>query len=316
MDESQTIVEVIQAQPESLYGIEKAAIDVQVATARNYPRNTKRCIDEAVTSVTISVDVAQQMGYALPRGGKPITGPSVHLARVMAQSWGNLRAGTRMVSVDEKSVTSEAICWDMEKNVAVSVTARRGIMTKEGKRYGDDMINMTANACNSVALRNAIFAVIPRVMWEHVYSESQKMITGDLSDETKFKAERLNILKRMSESLAVSEEEILRSIGRPSVQMVVREDLAILIGLGQAIKDGDFTVQDVFKSAQPSGARPRSEQIARKKEAERYANRLALMTSEELDSELEKFVDSNEKTSHLEQALYDEINRREINESE
>ena len=52
--------------------------------------------------------------YALPRGGKRITGPSVHLARMIAQNWSNLRIESRIVSVEAKQIVSQSICFDLQ----------------------------------------------------------------------------------------------------------------------------------------------------------------------------------------------------------
>ena len=66
--------------------IERANVDTQVATAKQYPRDIKRAINNSIAMATMDVQTAQSMGYALPRGGKPITGPSVHLAKLVGVS--------------------------------------------------------------------------------------------------------------------------------------------------------------------------------------------------------------------------------------
>ena len=61
--------------------IERANIDSQVSTAKQYPRDIRRSIDNSIVIATMNLDTAQSCGYSLPRGGKLITGPSVHLAK-------------------------------------------------------------------------------------------------------------------------------------------------------------------------------------------------------------------------------------------
>ena len=63
--------------------VERASVDSQVATAKQYPRNITRSINNSIAMATMDNDTAQSCGYALPRGGKPITGPSVHLAKII-----------------------------------------------------------------------------------------------------------------------------------------------------------------------------------------------------------------------------------------
>ena len=81
--EDYQVVELSNAQEIVLQdGFDKANVDVQVSTAKKYPRNLTRCVDNSMALATMDKETAQTMGYALPRGGKPITGPSVHLAKL------------------------------------------------------------------------------------------------------------------------------------------------------------------------------------------------------------------------------------------
>ena len=88
--------EVLQVQHDQnivqLDAVERANVDSQVATAKQYPRNVTRSINNSIAMATMDMNTAQSCGYALPRGGKPITGPSVHLAKLIVSNWGNVRA--------------------------------------------------------------------------------------------------------------------------------------------------------------------------------------------------------------------------------
>lgn len=59
--------QVVQVDP-----VERANVDSQVATAKQYPRSIKRSIDNSIVMATMDYETAQSCGYALPRGGKPI----------------------------------------------------------------------------------------------------------------------------------------------------------------------------------------------------------------------------------------------------
>lgn len=67
-------VEAQDVQIVQVDAVERANVDSQVATAKQYPRSIKRCIDNSIAMATMDVETAQSCGYALPRGGKPITG--------------------------------------------------------------------------------------------------------------------------------------------------------------------------------------------------------------------------------------------------
>src|SRR5690606_33783957 len=131
---------------------EKASIDIQISTAHAFPRNIKQCVDDALYMATMDVETAMTCGYSVPRGGKAITGPSTHLAKIIMQNWGNFRAEAKVINVTSKYVESEAVAWDLQKNVAVKVCVKRSIITKSGT-MSDDMVIVTGNAANSIALR-------------------------------------------------------------------------------------------------------------------------------------------------------------------
>jgi len=231
---------------EIAYQQDKAQIDIQISTAKTYPRNIKRAVDDAIAVATMDKDTASTCTYSVPRGGKAISGPSVHLAKIIAQQWGNLRVETKVVNVDLTTVTSQAIAFDLEKNLAIKVEVKRSIMTKMG-RMKDDMIVVTGNAGNSIALRNAIFAIIPKSVTDKVYKTAMTLITGDISDETKLIKRRKVIIDALMGTYSVTETEILSAIGKASIAHIVGEDIVVLIGIGQAIKDGDTTIEEAFR---------------------------------------------------------------------
>ena len=226
---------------------ERAVIDSQIATAHAYPRNLKRSVENAIATVTLDKETAQTCNYSLPRGGKPISGPSVHLAKVLAQTWGNMRVEAKVVAVDNTTVTSQAVAFDLENNLAIKVEVKRSIMTKTG-RMKDDMITVTGNAANSIALRNAVLSVVPKMVVDKVYNAAKQFITGDLSDETKLMKKRKSVLDGFKNTYAVEEDEVLKLVGKARIDHIDKDDIVTLIGLAQAIKDGDTSVEDTFRS--------------------------------------------------------------------
>lgn len=247
MNEEVVIAQDVTTSP-VVYEQEKAAIDTQVATAKAYPRNIQRVIDNSIATVSLDIETAQTCTYAVPRGGKQITGPSVHLARIISQFWGHLRTDTRVIAIDKTHVTAEAVCWDLETNVAMKVQVKRSIMGKHG-RYNEDMITVTGNAACAVALRNAVFNVIPKGVIDRVYKAAQGVILGDVSDKNKFLARRKQVFDGIKDAFDVNEKEVLKAIGKATIAHVTPEDLVVLIGFAQSIKDGDTTVESVFRGA-------------------------------------------------------------------
>lgn len=248
LDPNLEAVSVVEVQPaEIIYQQDKAAIDMQISTAKTYPRNITKATDNALALVTMDKETASTCTYSLPRGGKQISGPSVHLAKILAQQWGNLRVEAKVVDISDKQITSQAVAFDLENNLAIKVEVKRSIFGKYG-RFNDDMITVTGNAANAIALRNAILAVIPRGVVDKVYNAAKHTITGDISDEAKLKAKRKKVIDGLKDMYNLTEAEVLSAIGKASISHVDPDDLVTLIGIGQAIKDGDTSVENAFKS--------------------------------------------------------------------
>lgn len=268
-----------QVSTEMIYQQDKAQIDTQIATAKAYPRNIKKAVEDSIFTATLDVETASSCTYSLPRGGKPISGPSVHLALILAQNWGNLRIEAKISSIDNKSITSQAVCFDLEKNIAIKVEVKRSIMTKNG-RMNDDMITVTGNAANSISLRNAILKVIPKAVVDKVSKSAKQLITGDISDETKFIKKRNSVLEGFKNTYGVTEEEVLTVLGKPSTANITADDLVTLIGYAQSIKDGDSTADLIFR-AKKVDAKNKEEKV----DAAKLRVRIAQATTKE---ELEK----------------------------
>lgn len=231
---------------ETIDSAERANIDMQVSTAHQYPRSISRCVNNSIAIATMDAETAQTCGYALPRGGKPITGPSVHLAKIIAQQYGNLRAEARVVNVTATQVISRGTAWDLENNYAVAFEVRRSIMGRNG-RFNDDMITVTGNAANAIAYRNAIFTLVPKAITDKVYKAAQNLITGDLSDEEKLIKRRSGAIKHFNEMYGITEEEVIKLCGKQTVNQIQANEIALLLGMAQSLKDGDTTVDELMQ---------------------------------------------------------------------
>lgn len=245
-------VEAQNAQIVQVDAVERANVDSQVATAKRYPRDIRRSIDNSVVMATMNQETAQSCNYALPRGGKPITGPSVHLAKIIVSNWGNMRTEAKVVQITDKQVISRGTCWDLETNVASAFEVRRSIIGKNGQRFSEDMITVTGNAANSIAYRNAVFAVIPKAITDRVYYAAQRFITGDLSDSDKLLKVRAGIINNFKNSYGITEEEVVKMCGKQTVNQIGADEISMLMGTIQALKDGDTTVDELMKPIRES----------------------------------------------------------------
>ena len=222
--------------------ITAAEVDMQVATAKRWPRSIDKCLKDAKTLATKTQEIAEGCFYTLPRGGKQIVGPSIRLAEILASSWGNLRCEARIVEEGARHVVAQATVWDMETNVLVRQEVRRRITGKDGHRYNDDMINTTANAATSIALRNAMLRVVPRSVVDDVFAAARSTAVGDIRTLDERRGRMLDAFGK----LGIVADRVLAKLGRRGVPDIGLEDLELLIGLYGSIRDGEIQIDDAF----------------------------------------------------------------------
>jgi hypothetical protein len=234
---------------EALGALNRSEIDMQISTAKQYPRELAKVRKTILELATIDRQTAEACFYALPRGGKAIEGPSVRLAEIIAASYGNLRCASRIISIDDTHVVCQGACIDMENNVASSVEVRRRITDKNGRRYNDDMITVTANAASAIAFRNAVFKVVPRAFYASVEDDIRKVGFGEERDMEETRKAALTWF----EGQGVTKKQILDLLNETdglseasSVEDLYFDHIRILRGIVQAINDNETTIEEVF----------------------------------------------------------------------
>jgi hypothetical protein len=241
-------------QPGGLAAIAKGEVESQLDAAHKYPRKIGAFINEAKSMIARSEDVAAMCFYTLPprRGGdgKSITGPSVRLAEIAASAYGNLHYGARPVDVSDTEVTSQGVAWDLQKNVRVTVEKKRRITNRNGQRFGDDMIIVTQNAASSIALRDAVFRVIPRAYIQELDAFARKVAIGDANTLGDRRAKAFEHFAKMG----ATRERVLASVGRDDIEAVTLDDMEKLIGFASSIKGGQSTVDECFPAVKATDA--------------------------------------------------------------
>lgn len=239
------IIEIKQA--EMLAGITRSEIDIQIATAKQYPRDINRVLNTIATYATMDKETAEDCFYVLRRkdangNDNVIEGLSIRMAEIIAGAWGNLRVQTRIIGNDGRKITAQAVCHDLETNFAVCKTVDRRITTKTGKTYSEDMQVVTGNAAASIAFRNAVLAVIPKAMTKRVINEVKQVALGQAID---VETARANCLKNYAK-VGVTEAMICQYLGIKSIEEIDKERLFELRATWNAIKEGTTTVQETF----------------------------------------------------------------------
>ena len=226
-------------------------VDLQVRTAKAFPRDIVQFKSKALEMVSLDKETAESCSYAFKRGGKIIEGPSARLAEIIASSWGNLRVAARTTGLDDGFVYAESVCWDLESNVAVSYETHRRITNKDGQRFNDDMIGVTGNAATSIAFRNSVFRVVPRAYVNEIWQASQKVAAGGETLE-----QRRSEMVKWFEGQGVTEQQICDLLNVPAIDVITKEQLAMLRGFAQSIRDGLSSIEEIFHNGEQQPDEP------------------------------------------------------------
>lgn len=249
MENSQVqTLEVMQA--ETLQSMDRAEIDMQIATAKRFPRDIQQCLNNIRALSMIDEETMESCFYHLERKDKDgqikeIEGMSVRMAEIFVSCWGNLRVATRIIGNDGRKITAQGICFDVQNNVAVSSETSRRITNKSGKTYSDDMQIVTGNAASAIAFRNAVFKVIPAAVTKAVTNEIRQRLLEMTS--TKISQKRRNAVEWFTKR-GVTEDELRKYLGTDNLETISAEEIVNLRGVATAIREGSSSIDEVFRN--------------------------------------------------------------------
>jgi len=254
----------IRVETHAIQEIESAAVVQQLDAAHKYPQHRTReqrseivagCIAECASTY----DDAMDCHYSLPRGGKSIEGPSIHMMRSVGNRFGNIMAAARVIAIEDRYVRAQGAAWDMETNVRKTVEVQRRITDRNGKRYDDDMVQVTAQAALAIAERNALKAVIPKSIWGPVYAAVQRRLTEEAGVKDDLGAIRRKVAAWFA-ARGVPEEAMLAKVGAKRLGDLDRDRLKALGGIKTRIDQEDTTIEQEFPDVESSIGEPRRDE--------------------------------------------------------
>lgn len=237
-------VEIMQVNSgEALAALNRSEIDVQIATAKQYPRNLAQVLNNIETLATLDEETAESCFYVLRRQGKVLEGPSVRFAEIVASSYGNIRVAARIISNDGKKIVAQGICHDLESNYAVSSDVTRRITNKDGKTFSEDMQVVTGNAAMAIAMRNAIFKVVPSAIFKRIIAKAKQVSLGQSLSLQEMRSKMMSYFK----TIGVEEKQIFDYLSVTKADEIDIDMVVELRGLANAIKEGTTTLKDAFE---------------------------------------------------------------------
>lgn len=223
---------------------EMAETLASVQMAKAYPRDVVAARDRILNACT-RPKLAEGACYTYNRGGTDVTGPSIRLAEMLAQNWGNMTFGIRELEQRNGESTCEAFAWDMETNARqVKVFQVPHIRhTKKGDYPLTDPRDIYELIANNGArrLRACILGIIPGDIVEEAVGACDQTMA------TKFEVtpERLKSMVERFKEFGVSKEQIEARV-QCHLEAVKPAQLANLGKIYNSIKDGMSKTEDWF----------------------------------------------------------------------
>lgn len=229
--------------PSALEAVTRGEIDVQIATAHKFPRSMQQFKARALEMATLDEETAASCIYSRPvGGGKFAEGMSIRMAEIVGASYGNLRVGAMIISQTERQVVARGFAHDLESNFASTSEVIEATIKKDGRPYDERMRVVIAKAALAKARRDATFQVVPKALCKSVEMEARRVAIGDGATIAKRRANVITWIER----LGIPKERVWAALGIQGEEDLGVEELATLIGLKTAIKDGEVNVDDAF----------------------------------------------------------------------
>lgn len=248
--------------------IVKAETENAVDIAKRYPRNLQSVKNKVRMYAACDFNTAMSCFYKKPvdNQGTMAEGPSIRLAEIIANAYENIKYGSRVVDIEERFVTVQGVAHDLENNIFYTAEVKRSIWsTKNNLRFGQNMIETTIKAASAIAVRDAIYKVVPMAIFAEEMNFIKSVATGEVNPdgtapEEKNFAERGEKALNYFENLGVARERVFKKLGIEKIEDIDSAGLNDLIGYYNAIKDNEAKPEEIF----PESKQEKQENAANK----------------------------------------------------
>ena len=212
--------------------VQRASQEVQAAVfmAKQFPRDEDLAYNR-IMQATTRRKLAEGAFYEYAKGGTNIFGPSIRLAEVIAQHWGNLETGVKEIERRDGESTAEAYAWDLETNTRV--TKQFTVKHQRETKNGSYALTDSQRAC--------ILAVIPSYVVEDAIDSCQRTLQSDGTPLNVKIEDAVNKFAAIGVTVPMLEEYAQRSVNAFTEQTLNR-----LWGVYSSIRDGMSSPQDHF----------------------------------------------------------------------
>lgn len=221
-------------------------VKAAIFMAKQFPRDQQAAFNRIMLACQRK-KLAEEAEYEFPRGGTKVNGPSIRLAEVLAQNWGNIDYG--LIELEQKAGESQvmAYAWDMETNTRRQMTFTVKHERKANgsiKRLDDprDIYEMVANQ-GARRMRACILGVIPGDIVDAALEQCRKTLESGYAEPL---ADRVRkALQQFHEKYGVTKEMIEKYLGC-SAESFTENDYLRLGNIWKALRDGMAKREDYF----------------------------------------------------------------------
>lgn len=225
--------------------------------AKQFPRNIFQA-EQRILDSCKRASLAQVAMYQYPRGGTKVSGPSIRLAEVLAQNWGNLSFGVKELEQREGESVAMAYAWDLETNVRQEkVFTVKHFRKANGsiQKINDprDIYELVASS-GARRVRACVLGIIPGDIVDKAVAECERTLQGNNAGPLKDRV--AHALKAFKENHRITQEMVEAKFGY-NAESFTEYDYVELIKIFTSIKDGMSKPEDWFdkdaKKKQSSG---------------------------------------------------------------
>ena len=247
---------------ELVNGSRQLAIEIksQRELALSNPRNEAKVLAACLAELQVAPEFAENAFYAIPykrrdsESGESVEemveGLSVVSSRAVARRWGNCAVASRIANETDETVELEGVFADFETNTFIRRTVQvkktfipRG--TAIPKPLAGTHLTNAIQAGLSKAERNATLASLPEYFKERIFAAA-KQIAGSKDKGKKTDAERLDACYAGFGKFGVEPARVLAYVQANLKGKTTDEVIGTMIGVFNALKDKQTTVEDAF----------------------------------------------------------------------
>jgi hypothetical protein len=229
-----------------------AEVQAAVVLAKQFPRSISKAIKDR-GEVCERPRMAERAFYRYSRGGSQITGPTIDLARALAQVWGNITYG--LIEVERNRVdhtsTMQAFAWDLETNVRPSTTFHVPWVRNSAGQFvplvdpRDIYENNAATGARRV--REMILGVIPAWFSDEAQDQCRETLAKGQGDRP-LPQRRADMAGAFETRFGVTRRQLEEKLAR-SLDDMTAYDLVTLGVVFRSLERGETTVGEEFPVA-------------------------------------------------------------------